>query len=64
MDDKHLPAHYSSNEELRAVSERHVIKSMGDEPLALARASGVHVPGADGREYLDAISGEWVVNLG
>ena len=64
MDDEHLPTHYSSSEELRAVSERHVIKSMGDEPLAIARASGVHVTGADGREYLDAISGEWVVNLG
>ncbi|MDP7066570.1 MAG: aspartate aminotransferase family protein [Acidimicrobiales bacterium] len=37
---------------------------MGDEPLAIASASGVRVTGADGREYLDVISGEWVVNLG
>ncbi|HJO79777.1 MAG TPA: aspartate aminotransferase family protein [Acidimicrobiales bacterium] len=64
MDGRHRSAHYSSNEELRAVSERHVIKSMGDEPLAIASASGVRVTGADGREYLDVISGEWVVNLG
>ena len=53
MDGRHRSAHYSSNEELRAVSERHVIKSMGDEPLAIASASGVRVTGADGREYLD-----------
>ncbi len=56
--------HYPSNEALRAATERHVIKSMGDEPLTVADAHGVHVTTADGREYLDAISGEWVVNLG
>lgn len=55
---------YGSYEELREVSQRHVLKSMGDEPLGIARAQGVRVTAADGNEYLDAISGEWVVNLG
>ncbi len=55
---------YSSYEELRTASELHVIKSMGDEPLGVARAEGVDVIAADGTRYLDAISGEWVVNLG
>ncbi len=59
-----LLRHYSSYEELRAASEAHVLKCMGDEPLGIARARGVDVIGADGTEYLDAISGEWVVNLG
>lgn len=56
--------HYSSYEELRAASEAHVLKCMGDEPLGIARAQGVDVVAADGTTYLDAISGEWVVNLG
>ncbi len=55
---------YSDYEELRQVSERHVMKSMGDEPIGIAKAEGVRVTAADGTEYLDAISGEWVVNLG
>lgn len=64
MSEEPLLRYYESSVELRTVSERHVLKSMGDEQVAVAKAQGVHVTGADGTEYLDAISGEWVVNLG
>ena len=64
MSDDALLSHYSSYDELREVSQRHVVKSMGDEPIGIAKARGVRVTAADGKEYLDAISGEWVVNLG
>ena len=64
MSDESLLRFYESYDELRAVSQKHVLKSMGDEPLGIAKAQGVRVTAADGKEYLDAISGEWVVNLG
>jgi len=64
MGDDALLSHYSSYDELREASQRHVVKSMGDEPIGVAKAQGVRVTAADGKEYLDAISGEWVVNLG
>ncbi|NIA24518.1 MAG: aminotransferase class III-fold pyridoxal phosphate-dependent enzyme [Gammaproteobacteria bacterium] len=64
MGEESLLRFYGSYEELREVSQRYVLKSMGDEPIGIARAQGVWVTAADGREYLDAISGEWVVNLG
>lgn len=53
-----------SREEIRELTERYELKPMGDEPLAVDSAKGMRVTDADGREYLDAISGEWVVNLG
>ncbi|MGI9557016.1 MAG: aspartate aminotransferase family protein, partial [Solirubrobacterales bacterium] len=55
---------YSSYEELRAASDAYVLKPMGDEPRGIAKAQGDDVVAADGKRYLDAISGEWVVNLG
>ncbi|NOY57016.1 MAG: aspartate aminotransferase family protein [Actinobacteria bacterium] len=64
MGEESLLRFYGSYEELREVSRRYVLKSMGDEPIGIAKAQGVWVTAADGREYLDAISGEWVVNLG
>lgn len=64
MSSEPLLRFYDSHEELRAVSQQFVLKSMGDEPLGIAAAQGVRVVAADGKEYLDAISGEWVVNLG
>lgn len=51
-------------ERLRAESEEHVIKCMGDVDMALATGQGLRVSDAGGREYLDAISAEWVLNLG
>ncbi|HUN78428.1 MAG TPA: aspartate aminotransferase family protein [Solirubrobacteraceae bacterium] len=53
-----------SQAEINDLTERFQIKPMGDEPLAVDHAEGLRVWDADGREYLDAISGEWVVNLG
>ncbi|MFT3865178.1 MAG: aspartate aminotransferase family protein [Solirubrobacterales bacterium] len=49
---------------LRRESEDHVIKCMGDVDLALVEGEGTRVRDADGREYVDAISAEWVLNLG
>lgn len=49
---------------LRAESDRYVLKCMGDVDMALVEGQGTRVRDADGREYLDAISAEWVLNLG
>jgi len=53
-----------SQREINELTDRFLIKPMGDEPLVVERARGLNVHDADGHEYLDAISGEWVVNLG
>jgi 4-aminobutyrate aminotransferase len=37
---------------------------MGHEPLVVQSGSGLRVVDSQGRELLDGISGEWVVNLG
>ena len=49
---------------VREQTERHVLKSMGDEPLVITRAEGRHMWDADGTEYLDGTSAEWVLHLG
>ncbi len=54
----------SRSRELRAASDEHVIKCMGDVDMALVSGAGLRVSDADGTEYLDAISAEWVLNLG
>ena len=53
-----------SQRQVNDLTARFQIKPMGDESLAVDHAEGLRVWDADGREYLDAISGEWVVNLG
>lgn len=53
-----------SQGELNELTDRFQIKPMGDEPIVIDEAHGFRVTAKDGREYLDAISGEWVVNLG
>ena len=54
----------SDSRRLREESEQHVLKCMGDVDLALVEGEGTRVEDADGREYIDAISAEWVLNLG
>jgi len=54
----------SKARELRAESDEHVIKCMGDVDMALVSGDGMRVADADGNEFLDAISAEWVLNLG
>ena len=54
----------SRSRELRAESDEHVIKCMGDVDMGLVTGQGMRVTDADGKEYLDAISAEWVLNLG
>lgn len=49
---------------LRQESDEHVLKCMGDVDLALVDGQGTRVRDADGTEYIDAISAEWVLNLG
>ncbi|HMW44574.1 MAG TPA: aminotransferase class III-fold pyridoxal phosphate-dependent enzyme, partial [Solirubrobacterales bacterium] len=51
-------------QQLKNESDDHVIKCMGDVDMGLVRGEGVRVWDADGNEYLDAISAEWVLNLG
>jgi 4-aminobutyrate aminotransferase len=50
--------------ELRQDSDEHVIKCMGDVDMGLVSGDGMRVQDADGNDYLDAISAEWVLNLG
>lgn len=54
----------SDARELRRQSDEHVLKCMGDVDLALVDGQGLRVRDAEGNEYLDAISAEWVLNLG
>lgn len=54
----------SPSRRLRAESDEHVIKCMGDVDMALVAGEGMRVSDADGNTYLDAISAEWVLNLG
>ncbi len=49
---------------LAAPTVSSVIKPMGDYPLQIVRGEGVRFWDNEGTEYLDAVSGEWVVNLG
>lgn len=49
---------------VREGTEKHLLKSMGDEPLVITRAEGRRMWDADGKEYLDATSSEWVLHLG
>lgn len=53
-----------TQQEINELTDRYQLKPMGDEPIVIDDAQGFRVTDADGREYLDAISGEWVVNLG
>ena len=53
-----------SNPMLSAPTVSSVIKPMGDYPLQIVRGEGVRFWDNEGTEYLDAVSGEWVVNLG
>ena len=54
----------SPSRRLRAESDEHVLKCMGDVDMGLVGGEGTRVSDADGNEYLDAISAEWVLNLG
>lgn len=49
---------------LRNESDDYVLKPMGDVDLGLVHGQGMKVEDADGKEYIDAISAEWVLNLG
>jgi len=53
-----------TSEQVNQLSDQYIIKPMGDVPLAVDRGKGLHFWDYDGNEYLDAVSGEWVVNLG
>lgn len=53
-----------SQQEINELTDRFLLKPMGDEPLVVDKTEGITVTDGDGREYIDAISGEWVVNLG
>lgn len=54
----------SENPVLNSPTVEKVIKPMGHYPLRIVRGEGVRFWDEEGTEYLDAVSGEWVVNLG
>ena len=39
-------------------------ETMRKEPIVVREANGITVTDADGRQYLDGLSGIWVVNIG
>jgi 4-aminobutyrate aminotransferase-like enzyme len=53
-----------SNKELLKLSKKYIIDCMGDEPLVFVEGKGVKVKDVEGKEYFDAISAVWVLNLG
>ena len=53
-----------TNQELIALADQHVAKTYGRYPVALVRGKGCRVWDADGKEYLDFVSGLAVCNLG
>ena len=53
-----------TNREIHELTDAYVLKCMGDEEIVIDEAQGMWIRDAEGRETLDAISGEWVVNLG
>lgn len=61
MDARKMPL---SNDEILKLSQKHEIKCMGYEPHSIVWGRGLKARDAQGKEYFDAISAEWVLNLG
>lgn len=53
-----------TNQVVNEMTDRYVIKPMGDTPLAVKRGRRLSFWDYEDKEHLDAVSGEWVVNLG
>lgn len=64
MDVESLELNSAEAKRIKQESDDYVIKCMGDVPMALAEGEGTRVKNADGKEFIDAISAEWVLNLG
>jgi len=53
-----------TNAEITGLTSKHVANTYGRFPIAIVRGKGTRVWDADGREYLDFVSGLAVCNLG
>jgi len=53
-----------TQEDIRKMREEYEIKVMGDVPITFVQGEGMYAKDITGKEYLDAISAEWVLNLG
>ncbi|CAG1066839.1 partial Acetylornithine aminotransferase, partial [uncultured bacterium] len=53
-----------TNSEIIGLTSKHVANTYGRFPIAIVRGKGTRVWDADGREYLDFVSGLAVCNLG
>ena len=51
-------------EDIQALEARHVLQTYRRQPLTLVRGEGVRLYDAEGREYLDLLSGIGVASLG
>ena len=51
-------------EEVRAIEARHVVGTYKRQPVVFVRGEGARLFDADGREYLDLLSGIGVASLG
>src|SRR5215467_3358446 len=51
-------------EDVRALESRHVLQTYRRQPVTFVRGEGVRLYDADGREYLDLLSGIGVASLG
>jgi predicted acetylornithine/succinylornithine family transaminase len=54
----------STVDEVVARESRHILQTYRRQPVTLVRGQGVHVFDADGRDYLDLLSGIGVASLG
>src|SRR4051812_39703828 len=53
-----------TTDEVQAREARHVLQTYRRQPLTLVRGSGVHLFDAEGRDYIDLLSGIGVASLG
>jgi acetylornithine/succinyldiaminopimelate/putrescine aminotransferase len=51
-------------EDVQALEARHVLQTYRRQPITFVRGEGVRLWDADGREYLDLLSGIGVASLG
>ena len=58
------PEHTTQERYLRQILVRAQMSSFAQNPLVMTRADGVHYWDVNGKEYLDALSGIYVVSVG
>ena len=53
-----------TNQSLKQLSDKHILQTYGRYPIAFVKAQGCHLWDADGKEYIDFMSGIGVTSIG